>query len=103
MGLSGSVNNKINREGKFVMRNFKKILAFLMALALLASVPVATATAESDPSVIITEDVLHSITTEDATGNGLAFLVTMNVQGAAVNEGKEFVNTNATAVLDGVT
>lgn len=85
------------------MHTSKKILAFLMALAMLAAIPVTTASAESDPSAIISEDVLHSITTEDATGNGLAFLVSMNVQGAAVTGNKEFVNTNATAQLDGVT
>jgi hypothetical protein len=44
----------------------------------------------------------HSITEEAVTGFGLAFRIKMNVKGAQMNELKEFVNTTATAMVDGV-
>lgn len=81
------------------MRNIKRMLSFLLVVAMLACVPVATsAEAEAD---LIDSEVLHSITMEDRTGLGLAFRIKMNVKGAQVNGGHEFVNTNATAVVDG--
>ena len=83
------------------MRTFKRVLAFLMVMALLAAVPVAASAAEINASEVIEETVLHSITTEDKTGMGLAFRITMNVKGAQVNKRNEFVNTTATAVLGG--
>lgn len=81
------------------MRNFKRILAFLMVVALLASVPVATS-AESGSSEVIDETVLHSITVEEETGRGLAFRIKMNVNGAGVNARNEFINTDATVTID---
>ena len=77
------------------MRTIRKALAILMALALLAAIPVITASAEIDASVILTEEVLHSITVEESTGNGLAFLFTMNIRGASANSLNEFVADNA--------
>ena len=85
------------------MRTVKKGLAILMALALLVAVPVTAVSAEIDSSAVIAEEVLHSITVEESTGNGLAFLFTMNVSGASANGLNEFVNDNATVEVGGVT
>ena len=81
------------------MRNIKRMLSFLLVVAMLACVPVATA-AETEADLIDSE-VLHSITMEDRTGLGLAFRIKMNVKGAGINSRNEFVNTNATVVIDG--
>ena len=89
----------INREGKTTMRQFKRILSFLLIVAMLACVPIATA-AEADTSVF-GEEITNSITAEEGTGNGLAFLITMNVTGAKVDGKNRFVNTDATATVDG--
>ena len=84
------------------MQHIKKTLALLLTLALLAAVPVSSASAQADLSVVVSDDVQHSITTEEDTGDGLAFRFTMHVRGAAVNKRHEFINDNATAVVDGV-
>lgn len=85
------------------MRSFKRALAVLMAVALLACVPVAVSAEEVAPAQeVFAYDVLHSITVEETTGSGVAFLFEMNVRGAAVNARNEFVNTNAVATVGGV-
>ena len=81
-----------------MMHTFKRALAFLLVVALLACVPVATS-AETDATVI-DETVLHSITVEQDTGKGLAFRMKMNVKGAGVNNFNEFINTDATVTLN---
>ena len=80
------------------MRNVKRILSFLLVVAMLACVPVATS-AETEADLIDSE-VLHSITMEDRTGLGLAFRIKMNVKGAQVNGYNEFVNKSATAEVN---
>ena len=92
----------ITRERVSLMQYIKRAVAVLVTLALLAAVPVASASASTDLSVLLSDDVQHSITTEEATGDGLAFRFTLNVRGAAVNKQYEFVNKNATAVVNGV-
>ncbi len=85
------------------MRMIKRTLAILMVLALLACVPVAvTAEEASAAQEIFAAAVKHSITVEEATGNGLAFMFKVNVRGAAVNARNEFVNTDAVATVGGV-
>ena len=81
-----------------MMHTFKRALAFLLVVALLACVPVATS-AETDATVI-DETVLHSITVEQDTGKGLAFRIKMNMKGAGVNNFNEFINTDATVTLN---
>lgn len=80
------------------MRNIKRMLSFLLVVAMLACVPVATA-AETEADLIDSE-VLHSITMEDRTGLGLAFRIKMNVKGAQVDGYNKFVNKSATAVVN---
>lgn len=80
------------------MRTFKKIASLLLAVVMLASMAVVTSAEEV---AVIDETILHSITVEENTGNGLAFRIQMNVKGAEVNALNEFVNTNATATIDG--
>ena len=81
------------------MRNCKRILSFLLVVAMLASV----ATAVSVEGVaLIDEAVQHSITEEETTGFGLAFRIRMNIQGAQKDEYNRFINTTATATVDGV-
>lgn len=81
------------------MRMFKKMMAALLVVAMLASVAVVVSAEET---AVIGADILHSITEEKDTGRGLAFRITMNVSGAQVNAHNEFVNENATAVVNGV-
>ena len=81
------------------MRICKKMMACLLAVAMLASMAVVVSAAET---AAIGGVVGHSITEEVETGFGLAFLIKMNVKGAQVNKSNEFVNTTATAVVDGV-
>ena len=83
------------------MKIANKLLALLLTLALLVSVPVV-AFAEGEVADLFpaSADILNSITTEETTGNGLAFLFEMNVRGAAVN-GNKAVLTNAVATVDG--
>ena len=85
------------------MRMLKKMLAVLTVLAMLAPVAVTAVSAEEDVTAIIDPEILESITVEEATGNGLAFLITMNVQGATTTKANEFVADNATVTVDGVT
>ena len=82
------------------MRKFKRVLSCLLVLAMLASVSVMTSAEEVEVSVF-GDEILNSITVEEDTGLGLAFLIKMNIKGAQVNGYNEFVNTNATAVVDG--
>ena len=81
------------------MRIWKKMMACLLAVAMLASVAVVAFAAEA---TAIGGVVGHSITEEVETGFGLAFRIKMNVKGAQVNKRNEFVNTTATAVVNGV-
>ena len=81
------------------MRNVKRILSFLLVVAMLASMTVVVSAAADE---VIVSEVLNSITTEDKTGLGLAFRIQMNVKGAQINARNEFVNTTATATMDGV-
>ena len=98
MGLT--TPNDINREEKSIMRKFKRVLSCLLVLAMLASVSVMTSAEEVEVSVF-GDEILNSITVEEDTGLGLAFLIKMNIKGAQVNGYNEFVNTNATAVVGG--
>ena len=84
------------------MKTTNKLLALLLALTLLISVPVVAAAAEESTNTVFAEEILNSITTEETTGNGLAFLIRTNVRGAAVNAKREFINDNAVVTLDGV-
>ena len=85
------------------MRMFKRVLATLLAVAMMASMAIVVSAEET---TLIEKDVENSITIADATaassGKGLAFRITMNIQGAQVNSRNEFVNENATATVDGV-
>lgn len=84
------------------MHTIKKTLAFLLVLAMLAAVPVCTVSAE-DSAPIIDAEVLNSITYEEGdTGYGLAFRVKMNIKGAKIDAWNNFINTDATAVYNGV-
>lgn len=80
------------------MTTFKRVLSCLLVVAMLASMAVVVSAEEA--SSIFGDTVQHSITEEDRTGMGLAFLIKMNVAGAQVNARNEFVNTNATAIVD---
>ncbi len=82
------------------MCNFKKLLSCLLVLAMLGSVAVMTS-AETESSVF-NDEILHSITTEDKTGLGLAFKFTANVSGAA-KDGNYAATDYGTATVDGVT
>lgn len=86
------------------MRNFKRVLSFLLVVAMLACVPVATS-AEGEANLIEPE-VQNSITiAEDArddSGKGLAFRIQMNIKGAKKDASNKFINTDATATMDGV-
>ena len=82
------------------MRKFKRVLSCLLVLAMLASVSVMTSAEEVEVSVF-GDEILNSVTVEDKTGLGLAFLIEMNVKGAAVNARNEFVNDNATVTMGG--
>ena len=81
------------------MRKFKRVLSCLLVLAMLASVSVMTSAEEVEVSVF-GDEILNSITVEEDTGLGLAFLIKMNVKGAQVDGYNKFVNTNATAVVN---
>ncbi|MBQ3202322.1 MAG: hypothetical protein IJB36_01610 [Clostridia bacterium] len=84
------------------MHTCKRIVALLMTLALLACVPVAVSAEETaSEQVFVQVEENHSITTEEETGNGLAFLFRLNVKGAAVNSYNEFVNDNAVTTING--
>lgn len=80
------------------MRMFKKMMAALLVVAMLASMAVVVSAEET---AVIETDILNSITVEEDTGRGLAFRITMNIQGAQKNAYNEFINTNATAAVDG--
>ena len=83
------------------MKHIKKVLSLLLVMAMLASMAVVVS-AEEATAELFDGEIKNSITTEEKTGLGLAFLITMNVKGAAVNARNEFVNTDATATVDGV-
>lgn len=85
------------------MRMFKRVLVTLLVVAMMASMAIVVSAEET---TLIEKDVENSITIADATaassGKGLAFRITMNIQGAQVNSRNEFVNENAIATVDGV-
>ena len=85
------------------MRMFKRVLATLLVVAMLASMAIMVSAEEAG---IIASEVQNSITIaedpRDDSGKGLAFRITMNIQGAQVNSRNEFVNENAIATVDGV-
>ncbi|MBR2320123.1 MAG: hypothetical protein IKA50_05015 [Clostridia bacterium] len=85
------------------MRTFKRVLSFLLVVAMLASMAIVVSAEET---AIIEAEVQNSITiAEDArddSGKGLAFRIQMNIQGAQKDAYNQFVNTNATATVDGV-
>lgn len=86
------------------MRMLKKAFICLLVLSLLAAVPTATATAAAaDFASVVGDEILQSITVEETTGNGLAFLITMNVQGAKTTVTNELDVTNATVTVGGAT
>ena len=84
------------------MKTVNKLLALLLTLALLVSVPVV-AFAEGEVADLFpqAEEILNSITTEETTGNGLAFLFELNVRGVAVKNGHRADLTNAVATVNG--
>lgn len=82
------------------MKTVNKLLALLLTLALLVSVPVA-AFAEETIATVFDDEVLHSITVEEKTGNGLAFLFNANVSGTKKNALHVADYTNATVTLNG--
>ena len=85
------------------MKNVTKLLALLLTLALLVSVPTVAFAAETVADLFpATEDILNSITVEETTGKGLAFLFEMKVSGADVNGKDEYVSGSAVATVDGV-
>lgn len=86
-----------------MMRMLKKAVAFLMVVAMLAAVPVATVSAEADFSSVIEAEIKKSITIEETTGNGLAFLITMNVSGVTATAANEIVMSNATVEVGSAT
>ena len=98
MGLT--TPNDINREEKSIVRKFKRVLSCLLVLAMLASVSVMTSAEEVEVSVF-GDEILNSITVEEDTGLGLAFLIKMNVKGAQVDGYNKFVNDNATVTMGG--
>ena len=83
------------------MKITTKLLALLLTLALLVSVPVV-AFAEETAADLFSAEILHSITTEEKTGNGLAFLFTANVSGATKDALHVANFDNATATVNGV-
>lgn len=83
------------------MKITTKLLALLLTLALLVSVPVVAFAEETDADLFSAE-ILHSITTEEKTGNGLAFLFTANVSGATKDALHVANFDNATATVNGV-
>lgn len=75
------------------MSMFKKVLALLAVVALLAAVPVATSAEEApvDPFAgLFSEEIKHSYTTEESIGNALAFSITLNVTGATEKGNHEY-------------
>ena len=85
------------------MKYFKRLLACLMVVALLACVPTAVSADVTDVP-LFTDEVKHSITADDADiGNGLAFLFTLSVDGAEKDEAHYYVEGSATVTLSGVT
>ena len=82
------------------MRNLKRILSCLLVVAMLASMAVVVSAEETDVA-IMEEEILNSITQEADTGKGLAFRIKMNIQGAKMDAWNRFINTDATAIVNG--
>ena len=80
------------------MRMFKKMMAALLVVAMLASVAMVVS---AEDVALMETAIENSITEEEDTGFGLAFLIKVNIKGAQVNSLNEFVNTTATATVDG--
>ena len=81
------------------MRNFKRVLSFLLVVAMLAAMAVVVSAEET--AAIIETEIPNSITEEKDTGKGLAFLIRMNIQGARMDGMNNFINTDATATVNG--
>lgn len=85
------------------MRTFKRVLSFLLVVAMLASMAIVVSAEET---AVIESEVQNSITiAEDArddSGKGLAFRIQMNIKGAKKDAYNQFINTDATATVDGV-
>ena len=75
----------------------RKILSLLAVLALLMSMVMVVSAADT---TIINSEVLNSITEEDETGLGLAFLYTMNLKNVRYYGNRTF--DGATVTIDGV-
>ena len=74
----------------------KKTLSLLLALLMLATLFVPVSAADT---TVISPEVLNSITEEEETGLGVAFLYTMNLQNTQHYGTRTFVS--ATAAIDG--
>ena len=81
------------------MYRFKRVLSFLLVVAMLTSMAVVVS---AEQTAVFDGEIFNSITTEDDTGLGLAFMIRVNVKGAQINDYNEFINATATATVDGV-
>ncbi len=81
------------------MYRFKRVLSFLLVVAMLTSMAVVVS---AEQVTVFGGEIFNSITTEDDTGLGLAFMIRVNVKGAQINDYNEFINATATATVDGV-
>lgn len=77
----------------------KKTISLILSLLLLMGMFAVQASAAD---VIIQPDVFNSITEEEETGLGVAFLYTMNMQDTAIAEGTNRAFKSATVTVDGV-
>ena len=75
----------------------KKSVALLLAVMMLLAMPLLV----SAETAVIDPEVKNSITADDETGNGLAFLYNVNATGVAVNGKNEFLNNNAKVQYSG--
>lgn len=75
----------------------KKTIALLLAVLMLLTIPMVV----SADTAVIDPKVLNSITADDETGNGLAFLYNVNATGVAVTPSNVFLNNNAKVQYNG--
>ncbi len=75
----------------------KKTVALLLAVMMLLTMPLLV----SAEATVIDPEVLNSITADEETGTGLAFLYNVNATGVAVNGRNEFLNNNAKVQYNG--
>ena len=78
----------------------KKVISLILALLMLAGMFTIQASAATDP--VIVDEVLNSITEEEETGLGVAFLYEMNMQGVAIKAGTNRTFDKANVTLGGV-